>query len=991
MNIFLAQSYHARNELKRIANVKLQIIGAKDSNPIIGCKQDAVSGAYMLTDPSVKLKGWEVANIIANTDSKRLNEIDLNKEYTGHEIFSFIIPPNITNIGKGFQVINGFAKSGYFGKSALVGKNSIIHFIWDKYGPDLTRQFIDDAQKLVLNYLLVAGQTCGFGDCIIDSKLYDQVQKIISNSVLESKYNVTQYENDIDQISSELIESILQTEINAIMSNVGNVISSALNLKNFFWLGDKSGAKGSQLNMSQITGSIGQVSVEGQRIKKSIEGRSTIYFHRDDDTPEARGFVQSSFITGMKGIECFFQSFVAREGFISTALSTARTGYIQRRLIKGLEDLIIKYDGTNRNGRDIIVQTVYGENGINQSIQSEVKLNILTMDNKTIKDKFGLSNKQANEIEKKLKIKGLDAWSDKYVKKLIKMRDFMRKAQSHALLNFKTIEENYMIPVNLYRLTQDYSTNKENIDLNPIDIEEAIEDFLDDYEYRLITICRPNDKYMKENDRALKTLFELALHQFLSPSKCIYQYGLTKEKFAALMKDIKDQYIKAIVEPGEAVGIIAAQSVGEPATQLTLNVKHSAAGGKKGGGVGRVEELINNSKNIKDPQMTIYFEPSVSSDRLAVNKIVSYFKHLTIKELISNAEIYYDLETGIHSKKLKADNVLGPFFVNNQKVDINTLPFVFRLRFNLERLLDKETTLLDIKTKFVSYWYKNFVNIKSMKKNEKTIFTRVTRCAILSSSPSDKEQIIHIRFNMTSFSYSMLSDFLDIVLNDITLKGMEDINDVFINQEMISKYNDDGAIKIEKEFTCITNGINMKKLKLIKGIDMSRSRCNDTATILRTYGIEATRQILLYEIRTTYSDSGANINQNHLSLLVDQMCHLGEIVSIDRHGMKKLDSDPITRASFEKTMEHFEHAAVFNETDNLKSVSSRIALGRVIPCGTGIFDLLLDTNRLENSEYSQDETGGHITYQPLEIEPLLDDIIKYGYGNADFFAPVLAK
>jgi DNA-directed RNA polymerase beta' subunit len=269
MNIFLAQSYHARNELKRIANVKLQIIGAKDSNPIIGCKQDAVSGAYMLTDPSVKLKGWEVANIIANTESKRLNEIDLEKEYTGHEIFSFIIPPNITNIGKGFQVINGVAKSGYFGKSALVGKNSIIHFIWDKYGPDLTRQFIDDAQKLVLNYLLVAGQTCGFGDCVIDNPSYmTKFKRLFQISVLESKYNVTQYENEIDQISPELIESTLQTEINAIMSDVGNVISSALNLKNFFWLGDKSGAKGSQLNMSQITGSIGQVSVEGQRIRE---------------------------------------------------------------------------------------------------------------------------------------------------------------------------------------------------------------------------------------------------------------------------------------------------------------------------------------------------------------------------------------------------------------------------------------------------------------------------------------------------------------------------------------------------------------------------------------------------------------------------------------------------------------------------------------------------------------------------------------------------
>jgi hypothetical protein len=91
-----------------------------------------------------------------------------------------------------------------------------------------------------------------------------------------------------------------------------------------------------------------------------------------------------------------------------------RTGYIQRRLIKGLEDLIIKYDGTNRNGRGIIVQTVYGENGINQAIQSEVKLDILSMDNKTIKEKFGLSDKQAKlKLKRNLKLRVLDVWSDK--------------------------------------------------------------------------------------------------------------------------------------------------------------------------------------------------------------------------------------------------------------------------------------------------------------------------------------------------------------------------------------------------------------------------------------------------------------------------------------------------------------------------------------------------------------------------------------------------
>ena len=101
----------------------------------------------------------------------------------------------------------------------------------------------------------------------------------------------------------------------------------------------------------------------------------------------------------------------------------------------------------------------------------------------------------------------------------------------------------------------------------------------------------------------------------------------------------------------------------------------------------------------------------------------------------------------------------------------------------------------------------------------------------------------------------------------------------------------------------------------------------------------------------------------------------------------KIDIDPIARASFEKTMDHFVNAALFNEKDSMKSVSSRIAIGRVIPGGTGSFDLLLDTKKLENSEYTDNEMGGRITFQPLEEEPLLLDIMKYEIGKTNFFVP----
>ena len=275
-----------------------------------------------------------------------------------------------------------------------------------------------------------------------------------------------------------------------------------------------------------------------------------------------------------------------------------------------------------------------------------------------------------------------------------------------------------------------------------------------------------------------------------------------------------------------------------------------------------------------------------------------------------------------------------------------------------------------------------------MKKHEKEVISRISRCVILSNSSTDKEQIIHIRFSMSSFNYTIITDFLKMVFDDITLKGIENIDDVNVEHERCIKFDKEtGEVKVDKEYVVYTSGINIIKLRNMKGVDFTRTKCNDVGTTLRLYGIEATRQILLHELTTTYTSGGSNINQNHLSLLIDQMCHMGEIASIDRHGLSKVDLDPITRASFEQTMNHFVNAAIFNEKDTLKSVSSCIAVGRVFPGGTGAFDLMLDTKKLENSEYTEDETGGRVTFAPLEEEPLLHDIMKHEMSKTEFFIP----
>ncbi len=988
MNIHLAQSIQARNELERIANVKYQIISAKDSNPIIGCVQDSLSGAYIMSmDNNIDYN--RACNLLCNTSSLTKSKLKKGETFNGKQVFSHIIPEGINSVKKKgkdiiFQIKNGELLEGMLDKSQLsTTKNSIIHYVWDKYGPTPTQKFIDDTQRLILNYLLDKGLTVGLKDCIIPIELVKQLREIIHTKIISANHNLTQYENDYDKITPETGDGILSMELNAISSNIGKLIMDVLDKENGLNVMISSKSKGSVVNMTQMAGCLGQVLVESQRIKKRVTGRTLSIFHQNDDTPAARGFIGSSFLDGLKGYEFFFHTMGGREGLIDTAIRTAETGYIQRKCIKFLEDLLVNYEGLIRTANGILVQYLYGDSGIDQQKQTQVKLNLINLNNNAIKEQFIFNDDEIKQLEKKYKI-DIDKFNKNMFEKMIDMRDKLRKIYFLSTGNYKVIEDSFMLPINLLRISQEIEST-DSMSMDPNYIVEQIEDLLTNYDDRFITMMKKNSKLLKDDDQAYKFMLRIGLYEYISPRKCLFEYKISREGFDNLIEDIRTSLSRALVEPGEMVGVVAAQSIGEPTSQLTMNTKHAA--GKAGvSGVSRIKEIMSYSKNIKSPQMTIYFEDKYSNKNDA-NLISSYLKHLTIRELISSAEILYSMDNKDSlSKLLENDNVSNPFFVNNDTqsaTNIKSLPFVIRLTMNLEKMMEKETTLLDIKTKFVTYWYKNFSNIKNVKKSHKDILINVDKLAVLSNN----DNIIHIRFRLNDFNYSLLTNFLNIILDVITLKGIDNIDNVNQSQERRVTFNEEGDTAIEKEYIALTEGINLEGLKMLKGINHSRTKINDIHTVYVNYGIEAARNVIIYELLTTYEANGAGINHAHMSLLVDMMTYSGEVISIDRHGMNKVDNDPISKASFEKTMEHFINAAIFCETDKMTSVSSRIALGRVINGGTGSFDLILDTEKLKNSEYIENETGGRTDFIPLTIEPLFGDVIKNGFARNDFFIP----
>ena len=278
------------------------------------------------------------------------------------------------------------------------------------------------------------------------------------------------------------------------------------------------------------------------------------------------------------------------------------------------------------------------------------------------------------------------------------------------------------------------------------------------------------------------------------------------------------------------------------------------------------------------------------------------------------------------------------------------------------------------------------------KKNTKEFINKITHGCIISNHSNSANPIIHIRFELNNIDNKTLPDLQDIIINKFNLKGDELITkiDSIQHDANLSFDNPEEEASTKKEYVIYTKGINLSKLRKIPYVDQNKTICNSIDVIYRLYGIEAARAALVKEIDSTFTNGDSTVNFHHISIVCDLMTHSGSITSIDRFGLNRLDTDPLARASFEKTIEVLINAAVFNETDLMRSVSSRIMAGKIFRGGTGLCDVMLDNEILENSEFDSYKGSKNNTekdFIELTRFNLIDDILQKEDIN-DIYIPV---
>ena len=394
MNLHVPQSEEARAEAAILMLVQEQILSPRYGGPIMGALQDYITGAYMLTRKETLLSKEEVCKLLyaAGYDGPLPPPIirEPKEMWSGKQIVSIFLPPDL-NFEKKANICNkcdeckkekcpydayvvirkGKLISGVFDKK-IIGAGqpeSLLHEIIKKYGSEAAKKFMDQVFKLFLAYIDMHGFTIKMDDQSIPIETREVIKGVLKKTEEDTKEIIRAYkEGELQRLPGRTLEETFEMKMMEVLSNArdtaGKIAAEYLGLDNSAVIMAKTGARGNILNLTQMAAIIGQQSVRGERITRGYNNRTLPHFKWGDIGAAAKGFVYSSYKTGLNPLEFFFHSMGGREGLVDTAVRTSQSGYMQRRLMNALQDLKVEYDGTVRNASGKIIQFIYGEDGV---------------------------------------------------------------------------------------------------------------------------------------------------------------------------------------------------------------------------------------------------------------------------------------------------------------------------------------------------------------------------------------------------------------------------------------------------------------------------------------------------------------------------------------------------------------------------------------------------------------------------------------------------
>lgn len=1066
MNLFLPQFPLSRTELTQLAMSSTQLVSPQSNKPVAGAVQDSILAMCRASSENIcgyepgefrylnyrdfmHLTGWV-------SGFKGINPVPSAAGWSTLHIIDMILPPITLSRkvkmfdGKEYtlKIENGRiarAKAGEpqpaFLKDTRLLKSergSLVHTAWKDYNHIVAADLLDNISRVSSQWFLIQCFSVGLRDLMLHRSYLSQIDKHKRETIQKAETltralhngvytddmrtslglgnrgltpdNYSQFEQDIVFLLNEGRDKCQKVARENIMIYDPEKYPGK-KYDNRFMSMVESASKGKPTNMVQIVAMIGFQDMEGQRVGNYLPRRPLSFVSKDTLDAMDRGMVTSSYLQGTSLLEYVFHAMAGRNGVISTSIRTAETGYMQRKLVKRLEDLIAHYDITVRDAGGIMVQEVYGGDGYDGSHVERQTIEHICYSISEIMLKYNFTDSDFQTLQ--------SYTTDPTVINLARERQAITDEVDQIIRDWKYLRQryNYNIPehipsvVNFDRIIMSI---KEQFGVRgtiphltpgsmllPSRVQEGLRRMRE--ELRLPTTESINTHCLNQ--------FFCLLRSKINSRNLIFRHGYNVEAFEALIQEVKRCFYMGLITPGEAVGPLAAQSIGEPSTQMTLDTFHNT-GGKQtvSAGVPRFKEILSVT-SMKTPSVAIYLENvSIPED------IVSRIKAKAAAENLSLTSGPYDVRyvdnflRGLAQKGLRDDAVmLKKEFVNsyvlhgitNVMKSFNNLTYANIItRSDIYYIASEEDLHENGLDAFAGnngdlipdqLKYPTWMMIFELSHDHEYGVLDLNELDGMTFKYISAQNNSYLRGTIAPNSASMekLAEIeADLMLRKI--KGVDGITQTTIRVDSKDIYLDDGSIiqrnsneygamseisLSDQDFIVDTMGANLLEILSRKNVNPFRTISNDIVETAKVFGIEAARACIIREMEAVLIDS--SIDRRHIQLLADAMTCRGFIQKIDRYGAKKGEAGPIRVASFEETTTVFCDAGAHAAIDPMQGVSSNVMFGNFLKgVGTNSFEVLLDetvilkyAEEMEEADIKVnviDTTGGECTTIDLE-------------------------
>ena len=943
MNLHILQSLPAEAEARELMAVSRNVMNPQTNAPCLSLVQDTRVGAMLITRKSTRLTSRQMQQCMGVIRYKIPGKTAMPPVcgydaetcapyWSGKQLVSLLLPSGIflekrvrgaaASVGpedpaeRYVLIENGELLHGTLCKATIgPGSGGIVHRIVTAYGSDAAIRFLSDFQRVIYEWLPTHGLTMGLRDCTVSAGVKDavfaeadRIDLVVERLTREAK-DLLPY---MTPVEAARIESHILTILTSGLDYTSRLVLAEVDSDSGFVNMVGAGSKGNTNNIAQVMACLGQQVVEGERIRPStISLRTLPMFPVGAFSAAARGFISRSYLDGMRSYEYFFHMMGGREGLVATAVKTAETGYKYRSMAKAMEGNVVQWDGSVRTSQGHVVEFIVGGDGMTATSLERVDLTVIGMSDAEI----------AREVN--------GARNAALCARVLVLRDAMRAALLTPM--YAELTTRVLLPVNIreeLRRVQ-YDLQHRRIRFESDDKSRTEAEAEDDL---VVGVQRIIDQLVPLlPSREAMTALELAILYECRPA-ALRRHGIDANVLKHVVEpEIVQRTFMALMQPGDSVGIVSAQSIGEPSTQFTLNAFHQAGliQRRMTVGVPRLKELLHASVGIHTPSMLIPFhdktQSKVTRDRLACS-----LQFMCLDIVLHSSYPLYDPP---------GDGVLQPH---------TTLFKDFTLMTHVVSRYGRETG------ESLSPWIVRVVLNRAILSEHgftpeavaKAIGRQImsARLLIVFSEPNMTSWVIRVRI-VGDTSERAVRDLHAEIRDTVLLGGIDGIRHSRIIEVPVTRIDAaTGAVVKATEAVIDTDGTALMKVATRDWADWENTVTNDVQEIARTLGIAAARAVLFAELDRVISYDGGYVDARHLRQVVNTMTHRGYIMPLTRHGINRVDFSVLQRASFEESTEMMYYGALGAEMDPLRGVCENIIFGQKPPIGTGTSAVQEDTS-----------------------------------------------